>query len=682
MAFKMKIQEISIKTQSVEKFSKDLQSISAGILNGTAVWWKNCHGAQMLSGLQDILVECEFAFFGSHNVYVGKGVKRISWEKENVNPNASDPENQKEDVDLNSSDTDNQLEAADQKDSVQMKLKTMPMGALFVLPWLLDPILLPLALTMDWSANQRSLKNEKLLQRKNLQYTSSPGRTRRVECASDDSAKEAEKDSQRILKSFGKISGWCGRKWNYFPVFFVLAFLTLSNCELRLLKKTLESGNRGYNEVKDQELEELEALCGRISSLANQENLRETTDLNTPSSKTKEQLMREYIAMSAFMSMICKCENENSAIENLLLLDNLTGLCTALLGCQTMEDVLTIWKECKQDKKKADFEILLRKMKRTLLYIRDYSEDNIINKMENEDGSYYMDKISQATRKCQEIIKCPIRSDSQKLAELIILQFKEIDRFSVNLSPVVWTEKLLQAQNNSKKEALDLYFSAQTSISQKQFKHIDFDNIIEQFIKGLRAVESALKSYETDDNQKEFSTKKTASSKVEHISEKKIIPVSVEEQDEIYRYKTLQSIWMKFFLVRRMQNGEPPIILFSLGDPKKTILEHMKDEHRRLSSDAEKSSSEAEYLKTLDDMLQIANNCPEYKDYLDRYILDQETEAIAAWILEDVAQHYPTELWPYPETILSLQMIREELSTPPKDALPKKKTIKKESPSD
>ena len=108
----------------------------------------------------------------------------------------------------------------------------------------------------------------------------------------------------------------------------------------------------------------------------------------------------------------------------------------------------------------------------------------------------------------------------------------------------------------------------------------------------------------------------------------------------------------------------------------------MKDEHRLLSSDAEKSSSEAEYLKTLDDMLQIANNCPEYKDYLDRYILDQETEAIAAWILEDVAQHYPTELWPYPETILSLQMIREELSTPPKDALPKKKTIKKESPSD
>lgn len=62
MAFKMKIQEISIKTQSVEKFSKDLQSISAGILNGTAVWWKNCHGAQMLSGLQDILVEREFAF--------------------------------------------------------------------------------------------------------------------------------------------------------------------------------------------------------------------------------------------------------------------------------------------------------------------------------------------------------------------------------------------------------------------------------------------------------------------------------------------------------------------------------------------------------------------------------------------------------------------------------------------
>ena len=158
MAFKMKIQEISIKTQSVEKFSKDLQSISARILNGTAVWWKNCHGAQMLSGLQDILVEREFAFFASHNFYVWKGVKRISWEKENVNPNVSDPENQKEDVDLNSSDTDNQLEAADQKDSAQRKLKTMPMGALFVLPWLLDPILLPLALTMDWSANQRSLK--------------------------------------------------------------------------------------------------------------------------------------------------------------------------------------------------------------------------------------------------------------------------------------------------------------------------------------------------------------------------------------------------------------------------------------------------------------------------------------------------------------------------------------------
>lgn len=581
MGFKLKIEEISIRSQSMERFVKDLNSISDAILEGTAVRWKAYNGVRLLKNLQDILVEREFSFYASQNFYAGVGVKRIL--------------KKKQDPDLNSSATDNQPDEKDKKDPSLWYLAEIPPIDLFLLPWLPDPISLPLALTTDWNANQRSALNEALLQSNHLQYTSPPGRTRKTESAPVGSTSKTKGTLKRLFEAFGKVSGWCGHSWKYFPVFFVLAFLVLRDSDLRLLKKTLTPGNRGYDGV---EPEELRSLCQKISSLTKQKNLEKIQNSNAPSAKTKAQLMREYIVMSAFMSLIY--DHQNDAIENLLLLDYLTGMCTALLGCETMNHVLDLWKnsESEQIHKSDRFADIWQKIESTMLRTDDYSEEHVISRMENEPGSYYWDNISKIKNKYYQIAKRSDCSAKEKLNELIILQFNEIDKLSTRLMIVSSIEKLSQAQRDSKEKALDLYFRARASFLKKEPTAADFTNIIDAFIEGLRAVESTLKCCMSEDAEEEASSDKDISlKKVEAVDPlgKKCIPLSVEAQEEFSHYKGLQSTWINFFLVRRIQNGEPPTILFCLDD--------------------------------------------------------SDIQPIAEQILSDIAQHYPMELWPHPETI-------------------------------
>lgn len=581
MTLKSEIEEISARSQLVEIFSTDLKAISDAIGEGTAARWKAYNGAQLLRNLQGILVEREFAFYAGQNFYAGTGVKRIS--------------SKKQDSDLNSSNIGSQPDAEDKKDSSLGNPKEIPPADLFFLPWLPDPISLPLALTIDWSENQRSALNETLLQNNHLQYTSHPGRTRKSECTLDSSTNKIKGTSKKLFESFGKVSGWCGHSWKYFPAFFVLAFLILRDSDLRLLKKALTPGSRGFKAIKP---EKLQSLCSKVSSLTEQANLEKIQKPNASSAKTKAQLMREYIVMSAFMSLICR--HQDDAIENLLLLDYLTGLCTALLGYYTMQSVLECWKnsESEQSNKSNGFDDILRKIESTMLRTADYNEDNIISRMENEPGFYYWDNISKIKNKCYQIAKHSDWSAEEKLNELIILQFNEIDKLSTRLMIASSNEKLSQAQRDSKKKALDLYFSARASFLKKEPIDVDFTNIIDALIEGLRAVESTLKCCMSEDTEEEASSDKDPSLKnVEVVKplEKKCIPLSVEAQGEISRYKGLQSTWIKFFLVRRMQNGEQPTILFCLGD--------------------------------------------------------SDIEPIAEQIFLDIARHYPTELWPHPKTI-------------------------------
>lgn len=613
-------------------------------------------------------MEREFTFYAGQDFYAGTGVKCIPSEKPNSNSNPTETDNQ-----------NNQPNTTDEEDSDSQNLKGTPPAdtadkkttlpnllpaELFLLPWIPDPIPLTSALETDWSKNQRSSRNEEILQNYKLQYASPPGRTRKTESVPDSPTTKEERDSQRILESFGKISGWRGKNWKYFPVFFVLAFLNLQKRELQLLKKALTPGSRGYSEV---ESEKLQSLCQKISRLAKQENSEKIQSLNAPSAKAKAQLMREYIAMSAFMGLICKYKDD--AIENLLLLDYLTGLCTALLGHETMQHALEIWKksEAKQIHKNDTFDNILRKIESTVLRNDDYREDNIINKIFSQKNSYYSDNIPKVKKEYDTIKRDPNYTVDEKLHQLVITQFDKIYYFSTPLRLARFNTSPPPILNTKKKKVFDVYFKVRTIFSQNESESTNFDKIfdkiIDEFIKDLVDIDntpfpSAPGDPETDLHFDE------GDSLEDTYTDGPVSPLSEEEEKEFQRYTTLWSIWIKFFLVRRMQNGEPPIILFYLGDYKKTILELMKDEQQRLSRKKEKSSGETAYLKTLDDMLQKAEDCPEYEDYLNRYFINPNFQVLAEQMLPDIARHYSPELWPYPETAFSLKAIRDDLSTP------------------
>lgn len=675
MIFKSKIEEISIRSQSLERFSKDLNLISEAIGKGAAVSWKGYNGARLSRDLQDILVEREFSFYAGQAFYAGTGVKCIPSEKPNSNSNPAETDNQNNQPNItNEEDSDSQnLKGTPPADTADKKttLPNLLPAELFLLPWVPEPIPLTSALEIDWDKDQRSSRNEEILQMYKLQYASHPGRTRKTESVPDGPITKEESDSQIILESFGKISGWCGHNWKYFPVFFVLAFLNLQKSELWLLKKALTPGSRGYKKVMEDELktksEKLQSLCQKISRLAKQENLGENQSPNAPSAKTKAQLMREYIAMSAFVGLICKYQDD--AIENLLLLDYLTGLCTALLGCETMKNVVDLWKnsESKQIHKNDAFDDILRKIERTMLCDDDYREDNIINKIFSQKNSYYSDNIPKVKKEYDTIKRNPNYTVDEKLHQLVITQFDKIYYFSTPLRSARFNISPPPILNIKKKRVFDVYFKVRTIFSRNESESTNFDKIfdkiIDEFIKDLVDIDntpfpSAPGDPETDLHFDEGDPLADA------YTDGPVSPLSEEEEKEFQHYTTLRSIWIKFFLVRRMQNGEPPSILYYLGDPKKTNLEHMEDEQQRLSRKERRSSSETAYLKTLDDMLQKAEDHPEYKDYLNQYFVNPDFQVLAEQMLPDIARHYPPELWPYPETAFSLKVIRDNLKTP------------------
>ena len=691
MVFKSKIEETSIRSQSVRFFSVDLKAISDAIEDGRAVLWKGYNGARLSRDLQEILVEREFTFYAGQAFYAGMGVKCIPSEKPNSNSNPADTDNQ-----------NNQPNTADEKDPTSQDLEGTPSAEtadkqttlpeflpaeLFLLPWVPDPIPLTSALEIDWDKNQRSSRNEEILQNYKLQYASHPGRTRKTESVPDGPTTKEESDSQRTSESFGKISGWRGKHWKYFPVFFVLAFLTLQKRELQLLKKALTPGIRGYSNV---ESEKLQSLCQKISRLAKQENLGEIQSPNAPSAKAKAQLMREYIAMSAFMGLICKYKDD--AIENLLLLDYLTGLCTALLGCETMQHALEIWKrsEAKQIHKNDAFDDILRKIESTMLHNDDYREDNIISKIFIQKNSYCPDNISEVKKEYDTIKRDPNYTVDEKLHQLVITQFDNIYYFSTPLRSARFNTSPPPILNIKKKKVFDVYFKVRTIFSRNESKSTNFDEIfdkiIDEFIKDLVDIDntpfpSAPGDSETDLHFDEGDSLEDAYTNGSDLTladlyniNEPVSPLSEEEEKEFQRYTTLRSTWIKFFLVRRMQNGEPPIILFYLGDYKKTILELMKDEQQRLSRKKTKSSSETAYLKTLDDMLKKTEDCPEYKDYLNQYFINPDFQVLAEQMLPHIARHYPPELWPYPETAFSLKVIRDNLKTPNRSSSEKGKS--------
>ena len=264
--------------------------------------------------------------------------------------------------------------------------------------------------------------------------------------------------------------------------------------------------------------------------------------------------------------------------------------------------------------------------------------------------------------------------------QLVITQFDKIYYFSTPLRSAWFHTSPSQILQAKKEKVLDVYFKVRTIFSRNKSESTNFDKIfdkiIDEFIKDLVEIDStpfpsAPEDPETDlhfgerDSLEDACTDRSGLTLADLYNiDEPVSPLSEEEEKEFHRYTTLQSIWIKFFLVRRMQNGEPPIILYYLGDPKKTPLEYMEDEQRRLSRKEGRRSSETAYLKTLDDVLQKAEDHPEYKDYLNQYFINPDFQVLAEQMLPDIARHYPPELWPYPETAFSLKVIRDDLKTP------------------
>ena len=55
--------------------------------------------------------------------------------------------------------------------------------------------------------------------------------------------------------------------------------------------------------------------------------------------------MREYISMLAFLALLDAIDDDEAIIENILLLDDISGMCTALLGTDIMRQTLRRWEQ-------------------------------------------------------------------------------------------------------------------------------------------------------------------------------------------------------------------------------------------------------------------------------------------------------------------------------------------------
>lgn len=486
-------------------FQKQLEQIGDAILEGTVILdgiRENEQGSfkeqtKCLGDLfEKILIERELYDYAGQKFYKAKGLKCIN---------------------------DDCFDAAEEQNK--------PSGV----EWLFfrsipDTVSLLQALFIDWKTDQSSDKNAELSKKWGIGYATHPGPQKKQNKPVQNNEEKLEEKWKGKLKPFDKMRGEYPK---YFPAFFVLAMLGLEKDEIRFLGKLTQLDPHSYCKTKKENEGNLKTLCEKIRNLGNGKK-----PLSHSEVRQKSKLMREYIAMVAFLALLNEIRDDQIVINNIVCLEKVTGLCSALFSeeaIQLIQSEKLNWRECLCNGFIGiDDNIPQDKPMNVFYYTLEKKPDPIISKIMFNGGDYYVNRVSQRTENYFQLESKNI-SLQEKLNKLTSWQFYNID-FEYG------GDKEFEAIRDAyKRKTLNVYFAFRKNLEKNPEMHKKtWKGLVRIYIAILR---DFIQECDGDYEQKGR------------------VVMFPKRQQLMDNYKTMIEGWCCFFIVRRNQNGEDGEIL-------------------------------------------------------------------------------------------------------------------------
>lgn len=557
------------------KFSSDLQNIVEQIKSGDMFRRKNSTKSSLDEIFRNILVEREFTFYAGYDFYMGTRLNLLKDE-------------------------------SPKKDAGGSVTTSKKVKNLFMLPGIPDPIPLTSAFMIDWGSNQASVKNEEIFETYGMRPSAHPGR------ASKETPSEKDENDrivhlfercQRFLALFDQIRFWDNREWKYFPTFFALAFLTLGKRDVKTLYAPFQAkSTRKYHEAIAEKNSELTEILAKITSLSNRWDVVKNSKTQTESPLKQENLMREYISMLAFLALIDVIDDDETIIENILLLDDISGMCTAIWGTDIMKQTLRRWEQLGKptenplSPQKVTFKEALRKVcaqsfseessngisSNRLVQSFSYTDLHMLNqdnpvreKAELAKSKCYVDVIGTAREQYTDLLHRDI-TDLDKLDQITLYQFEYFKRFGgdfhSNSLDSDQKKNFKKGQADDKRQTLEYYFIFRKELEEKG--NLDFQKVIQAYTTLLEDMQQKFFATFKKDKRIVRIIKNLLENVSHHSSEpieeiiKKRAPIRLTRKNinRIFSYRSLRWTWVRYFIIRRMQNKEIPVILYSFCD--------------------------------------------------------------------------------------------------------------------
>lgn len=141
--------------------------------------------------------------------------------------------------------------------------------------------------------------------------------------------------------------------------------------------------------------------------------------------------------------------------------------------------------------------------------------------------------------------------------------------------------KFKERQTDAKKKILEYYFIFRKEIEEK--RDFDFQNVIQAYTEILKGMQDKFLATMKPKPEKRIiwlykrllkNIKCNSSVTIKDTSEKNTACLTRKNMDRIYSYASLRWIWVKFFMIRRMQNKEILVLLRSFCDADQDSLEY------------------------------------------------------------------------------------------------------------
>ena len=318
------------------------------------------------------------------------------------------------------------------------------------------------------------------------------------------------KRAEQFLALFDQIRFWGNREWKYFPTFFALAFLALGRRDLQFLYALFQSKNiREYRKVIAKRRSRFTEVCTKITNLSNCWDFRKDSESQTPLPQEQGNLMREYISMLAFLALLDAIDGDEAIIENILLLDDISGMCTAIWGTDIMKQTLRRWEQLGKptenplSPQKVTFKEALREVcaqfflekssegisSNRLIQSFSYTDSHTLTQddpvretVEHAMCRCYSDVIGLVREQYTDLLHCDI-TDLDKLDQITLYQFDHFKRFGgdfySNSLDSDQRKNFEKGQVDGNRQTLEYYFIFRKELEEKG--NLDFQKVSQAY---------------------------------------------------------------------------------------------------------------------------------------------------------------------------------------------------------